>query len=105
MRPRSHPRPRLLGLLCLALTTASLVASPPQEQGTKPAPRATGKAPVLPEATEPLAKQRIALVGASVIDGTGRPPQKGWTVLLDGERIAEVGPDVAVPEGARVVDL
>lgn len=49
--------------------------------------------------------QRFALVGAAVIDGTGAPPRAGWTILIEGDRIADVGPDVKVPEGTQVIDL
>jgi imidazolonepropionase-like amidohydrolase len=47
----------------------------------------------------------LALVHARVIDGTGTPPHDDWTVLIRGDRIAAVGPRVAVPAGARVIDL
>lgn len=43
-----------------------------------------------------------AIVGANVIDGTGAPPVVE-TVLIRGDRILEVGKDVKVPAGARVV--
>jgi imidazolonepropionase-like amidohydrolase len=45
----------------------------------------------------------LALVGGTVIDGTGAAPAPG-TVLLRGNRIAEVGLDVAVPDDADVLD-
>jgi imidazolonepropionase-like amidohydrolase len=44
----------------------------------------------------------VALVGATIIDGTGAPPRAG-TVLVREGRIACVG-ECAVPGGARVVD-
>lgn len=47
----------------------------------------------------------VALVGGTVIDGTGAPPQPDATLLIDGKRISAVGPDVAVPEGAEVIDV
>src|SRR5688572_18924975 len=46
-----------------------------------------------------------ALVGATVIDGTGRPPKSGQTILIRGERIVSVGDKVAVPKGATVLDV
>ena len=48
-----------------------------------------------------------ALVGATVIDGTGNTPRGEAAVLVSGERIRAVGPlgEVVIPEGARVVDV
>ena len=48
-----------------------------------------------------------ALVGATVIDGTGNTPRGEAVVLVSGERIRAVGPrgEVVIPEGARVVDV
>ena len=48
-----------------------------------------------------------ALVGATLIDGTGGPPQDDATVLLDGAIIKAVGPRgaVEIPPGAEEVDL
>ena len=48
--------------------------------------------------------QQIAVVGGTLIDGTGRDPVRNATVLIDGERIAAVGTGVAVPKGAQVID-
>lgn len=45
-----------------------------------------------------------AITNVTVIDGTGRPPNAGVTVLISGSEISAIGPDVAVPEGANVVD-
>ena len=46
----------------------------------------------------------LALRGVTLIDGTGSDPAV-VTVLIDGERIAAVGPDVTVPDGAEQLDL
>jgi imidazolonepropionase-like amidohydrolase len=47
-----------------------------------------------------------ALVGATVIDGTGRPPIADSAVIVRDGRIADVGPraSVAIPSGTPVVD-
>ncbi|GIS93907.1 MAG: hypothetical protein CM1200mP22_11440 [Dehalococcoidia bacterium] len=37
-----------------------------------------------------------ALLGANLIDGTGGPVLEDSAVLIDGERITEVGPKAAV---------
>ena len=48
----------------------------------------------------------IAIVGGMLIDATGSPPRHDQMVLIDGERIVEVGPmeEVPIPEGAHVID-
>ena len=48
-----------------------------------------------------------ALVGASLIDGTGGPVVEDATVLIDGERIKAVGPRAAVslPPDTEVIDV
>ena len=47
-----------------------------------------------------------AIVGGKLIDGTGATPVSDMTVLVDGERIIEVGPRAAVtvPPDAEVID-
>ncbi len=49
----------------------------------------------------------VALTGVTLIDGTGSVAQQGRTVVIEGNRIAEVGPDgeVRIPPGAEVMDL
>ena len=53
----------------------------------------------------PAAAEPILLKPARVFDGVNRQPHAGWMVLVDGDRIAAVGPNVAAPAGARVIDL
>ncbi len=47
-----------------------------------------------------------AIVGATLIDGIGGPPAPDSTILIEGQRIAAVGPssEVAVPVGAAIID-
>lgn len=49
----------------------------------------------------------VALTNATVIDGTGTPPRTGQTIVIRGNRIAQVGNagSVRPPAGARVIDL
>ena len=47
----------------------------------------------------------VLLKPAQVFDGVDPHPHRGWQVLVEGERIAAVGPDLAAPAGARVIDL
>jgi imidazolonepropionase-like amidohydrolase len=44
--------------------------------------------------------------GATLIDGTGRPPVAGVVVIIGNDRIAELRPlgSFAIPQGARVID-
>ena len=52
------------------------------------------------------ARGTFALVGATVVDATGRPPITNAAILIRDGRIADVGPraSVAVPAGTPVVD-
>ncbi len=45
----------------------------------------------------------ILLRPAAVFDGAQR--HDGWAVLVDGERIAAAGPNLAAPDGARTIEL
>jgi imidazolonepropionase-like amidohydrolase len=49
----------------------------------------------------------VALTGAKVIDGTGAAARTGQTIVIQGDRIAAVGPDgsVDIPSGIEVLDL
>src|SRR5438309_7473298 len=53
----------------------------------------------------PAAAEPILLRAARVFDGVSRQTHEGWSLLVDGERIAAVGPNLAAPAGARVIDL
>lgn len=44
----------------------------------------------------------LLISGATVVDGTGGPPRPGESVLIEGNRIAAVGPGVAAPDEAPV---
>jgi imidazolonepropionase-like amidohydrolase len=46
----------------------------------------------------------IAIRGVTLIDGTGRAPVAGATVVIDGNRIKDAGRNVGVPAGARTID-
>ncbi len=52
-----------------------------------------------------FAGDKIILKAARLLDGRGGAPLAPAMVLIDGERIAEVGSNLKVPEGARVIDL
>jgi len=42
---------------------------------------------------------------ARVFDGVNPQPHEGWSVLVDGDRIAAAGPNLNAPAGARTIDL
>ena len=47
----------------------------------------------------------ILLRPAQVFDGVDPHPHAGWQVLVEGDKIAAVGPNLTAPAGARVIDL
>ncbi|HET7618319.1 MAG TPA: amidohydrolase family protein [Vicinamibacterales bacterium] len=55
----------------------------------------------------PAASGDFALVGATVIDGTGRAPIPNATVVVRGSRIAAVGLSTRtrVPDGVKIIDV
>jgi len=60
---------------------------------------------ILLSAAAPAQEPVILLRPARVFDGVDPRPHQGWAVLVRGERIEAVGPGLAPPPGARVVDL
>ena len=78
-------------------------SSPPPAPATGPAARLAADVRRFVSVAEPV----VALVGVTVIDGTGAAPRAGQTVVIRDGRIAEVGPSasVVVPAGARRMDL
>src|SRR5688572_3257560 len=64
----------------------------------------------VPEALRPfvsVSADVIALTHARVVDGTGAPARVDQTVIVQGDRIAAVGPAnaIAIPPGAETIDL
>ncbi len=56
-------------------------------------------------ASPPGEPAAILLRPAAVFDGVDGTAHPGWQVLVRGQRIVAVGPDLAMPAGARVIDL
>ncbi len=48
---------------------------------------------------------RVAIKAARLIDGAGGSPMTNPVVLIDGDRITAVGSGLAIPAGARIIDL
>src|SRR6185503_543819 len=92
---------RFLGLgVAVALTLATGVHAAPQILAP-PAPPGPGVLPYVRTHASVTVLRHVA-----VIDGTGAPAQADRTVVLQGARIAAVGgPDLAIPQGAEVLDL
>ncbi len=53
----------------------------------------------------PAPEAVLLLRPARVFDGVDPRAHEGWMVLVRGERIAAVGPAIALPPGARAIDL
>src|SRR5436853_6891296 len=53
----------------------------------------------------PALADTLLLRPARVFDGVSPQPHAGWSVLVDGDRIAAVGPNLPAPAGARTIDL
>jgi len=51
------------------------------------------------------AAEPILLKPARVFDGVDPHPHAGWSVLVDGDKITAVGPNLPAPAGAKVIDL
>lgn len=64
-------------------------------------------AAAIPPGAPRIAPERVALVGATVLDGTGAPPVPDATILIEGDSIVAVGPraKVRVPADAKVIDV
>ncbi len=53
----------------------------------------------------PAIADTLLLRPARVFDGVNPQPHDGWSVLVEGDKIAAVGPNLTAPVGAKVVDL
>ena len=59
----------------------------------------------LPLAAQSPPVQVTILRAARLIDGTGAAPILPGMIRIEGERIVEIGSNVRIPSGARVIDL
>jgi imidazolonepropionase-like amidohydrolase len=53
----------------------------------------------------PAAAEPTLLRPAQLFDGVDPHPHAGWSVLVDGDKVAAVGPNIAAPAGAKIIDL
>ncbi len=108
---RIAPLLPLAGACLLILACSRNEAPAPVDPG--PVSSATpGAAATLPAAAPALdagAPRMTLLKAATLIDGLSDAPRAGMAVLVEGDRIREVGPAAALaaklPAGARIVDL
>jgi imidazolonepropionase-like amidohydrolase len=56
-------------------------------------------------AASPALADTLLLRPARVFDGVNPQPHEGWSVLVEGDRIAAVGPNVIATADARTIDL
>ena len=56
-------------------------------------------------AASPALADTYLLRPARVFDGVNPQPHEGWSVLVEGDKIAAAGPNLSVPAGARVIEL
>ena len=93
-------------MLCIATLA---VAAPLGAQATTSAPPAAQPRPMSNAVRQFVSVDApvVALTGVRLIDGTGTPARDGQTIVIEGETIRAVGRTgtVAIPAGARVIDL
>ena len=53
----------------------------------------------------PALADTLLLRPTRVFDGVNPAPHEGWSVLVEGDRIAAAGPNLTAPAGARTIDL
>jgi imidazolonepropionase-like amidohydrolase len=61
--------------------------------------------PAAETSADPPASQLTILRAARLIDGTGAPTLSPAMILIEGERIVEIGSNLRVPPGSRVIGL
>lgn len=66
---------------------------------------AAGNARAQQPAAAPAAPGVVAIRAGTLIDGNGGAPVRNAVIVIRGDRIEAVGPNVAVPTGARLIDL
>jgi hypothetical protein len=83
----------------VALSALALVAT---AHGQEPRPLPPALAPFVS-----VSAPRVALTHVTLVDGTGAPARPDQTVVVDGGRIASVGPSssATIPAGTQVIDL
>ncbi len=91
---------KIVGSVAAGLALAILLAAD-AATAQRPEPQSAAAGYAIVDADQ------VALTGVTLIDGTGGPAQRGRTIVIEGNRIVEVGADgqVDIPAGAEVHDL
>jgi imidazolonepropionase-like amidohydrolase len=93
----------LLAVAGMALATAAQAKDKPKDApATPPEVIRIGKDP-WPSQYKPYPGQTTVIRGAIIYDGTGRKYENAM-LRIEGGKVAEIGANVAVPDGARVID-
>jgi imidazolonepropionase-like amidohydrolase len=66
---------------------------------------AAAASPIHAQTAPPSAPTRVAVRAGRLIDGLGGPPVADAVILIENDRITAVGRGLAIPAGARVIDL
>ncbi|HEX8938014.1 MAG TPA: amidohydrolase family protein [Sphingomicrobium sp.] len=64
-----------------------------------------GLVALLLAAASPALADSLLVRPARLFDGVNPQPHEGWSVLIEGDRISAVGPNLSAPAGVRTVDL
>jgi imidazolonepropionase-like amidohydrolase len=91
----------IVGIASLALLGGTQLPTPSPLDGIAVEQLVRG-----PQGPPYVPREPIAIVGGLLIDATGGPARQDQTVLIEGERIAQIGPmeEVRIPLGAHVID-
>lgn len=90
-------------MLCGLLAGCATPAPPPEILAAKPIEQLMSAADPWPSTYRPFPGVTTVIRNATVYDGTGRKFAPG-AVRLENGKVAEVGAEVAVPEGAIIID-
>lgn len=108
--PRARPRASAADPTRFATPTGAAASAVAAAAALLLAPLAApagglGASAAAQEITEPDSSRVVAIRAGRLFDGTGAGLREDVTIVVRGDRIAAVGGDVRVPDGAEVVDL
>src|SRR4051812_40319055 len=93
-----------LALFCLASACVTVPCTP---DASPPGPHPSVQPRSLPESAKARGDDKTVVVirAARAFDGVSAEPLRDVTLVVRGHRIEAVGAGVAIPAGARVIDL